>query len=90
MWTHCTDHDVRSEKRETSIFCTKYDVASEPEEGTGLAMSWTSRWEQALAQCLGYEWVNVAQNSTVWRSKLEEMIIGKKQKMVDRKSVPIE
>ena len=38
------------------------------------------RWEQAVAQCLGYEWLNVAQNSTEWRSTLEEMINRKKQK----------
>ena len=43
-----------------------------------------------MAQCLGFEWVNVAQNSTVWRSKLEEMIIWIKQKMVDRRCVEIE
>ena len=71
VWTHCTDHDERSEKGiKQVIFCSKYDVASEPEQGTGLALSWSRRfrvwrWEQAMAQCLGNEWVNVAQNSTV-------------------------
>ena len=29
------------------------------------------RWEQAVAQCHGDEWVKLAQNSIVWRSKLE-------------------
>ena len=38
------------------------------------------RWEQAVVQCLGYEWVKVAQNSTVWRSKLEEVVNWKKTK----------
>ena len=38
------------------------------------------RWEQAVAQCLGYELVNVAKNSAVWRSKLEEMTNWKKTK----------
>ena len=45
------------------------DVVSEFGGGSG-----------AVAQCLSYEWVNVAQNSTVRRSKLEEMIIWIKQK----------
>ena len=48
------------------------------------------RWEQALVQCLGDEWVKLAQNSTVWRFKLEEMISWKKCKMVDRTCVEIE
>ena len=30
--------------------------------------------EQAVAQCIGDEWINMEQHSTVWRSKLEEMI----------------
>ena len=36
--------------------------------------------EQAVAQCIGDEWINVAQHSTVWRSKLEEMINWKNGK----------
>ena len=38
------------------------------------------RWEQAVAQWLEDEWVSTGQNSTVWRSKLEEMINWKNQK----------
>ena len=38
VWTHCTDHDERSEKgNKQFIFCTKNDAASELEGGTGLA-----------------------------------------------------
>ena len=48
------------------------------------------RWEQAVVQCLGDEWVKVAQNNIVWRSKLEEIINRKKRKMVDRTCVEIE
>ena len=40
------------------------------------------RWEQAVAQCIGCEWVHVDQNSTVWRSKLDEMINWKQHEMV--------
>ena len=40
-----------------------------------------------MAQCVGDEWVNIAQNSTVWRSKLEEMINWKKTENVDRTCV---
>ena len=93
-----TDHDERSEKgNKQVIFPRKYDVASELEERTGLALSRTSfqilEVEQAVTQCLGCEWVKLAQHNAVWRSMLEEMINGKKkkkQKMVDRISVEIE
>ena len=34
--------------------------------------------------------INVAQNSAVWRSKLEEMLKWKRRKMVDRTCVEIE
>ena len=29
----------------------------------------TWRWEQAVAQCVGTEWVKVAQDRAVWRAK---------------------
>ena len=38
------------------------------------------RWEQPVVHCLGDEWAKLAQNSSVWRSKLEEMINWKKRK----------
>ena len=38
---HGSRREIRKGKKRF-IFAQKYDVASEPEEGTGLAMSWTS------------------------------------------------
>ena len=45
------------------------------------------RWEQAVAQCIGKNWTEQAQNYTGWRAKQEEMISWIKQKMEDRKCV---
>ena len=92
----CTDHDERSEGRNKHFFLAqKRGMASEPEEGTGHPCHgrrfrvW--RWEQAVVQCLGDEWVKVAQNNTVRRSKLEENDkLEKKRKMIDRTCVEIE
>ena len=32
------------------------------------------RWEQAVAQCVGTEWVKVAQDRAAWRAKMDAMI----------------
>ena len=70
---------TRDPNRETSnlFLHRKYDVASELEEGTVLATSRTSL--QSLEVGAGRV-VKVAQNSTVWRNKLEEMINRKNTK----------
>ena len=46
------------------------------------------RWEQAVAQCVGTEWVNVAQDRVAWRAKVDAMIKWRKQKMADRNCSP--
>ena len=48
------------------------------------------RWEQAVAQCIGDNWTEKAQSNTGWRAKLTEMVGWRKQKMEDRKCVPME
>ena len=48
------------------------------------------RWGQAVDQCVGEEWAKMVQNSAAWRSQLEEMINGKRRKIVDRTCVQIE
>ena len=56
-------------------------------------MSWTQFrvWrEQAVAQCLGTDWTNVAQDRMGWRAKMDAMIKWRKQKMADRNASPIE
>ena len=32
------------------------------------------RWEQAVVQCVGTEWVKVAQDRAAWRAKMDAMI----------------
>ena len=49
-----------------------------------------SRWEQAVAQCIGEKGVYKAQSNTGWRAKQEEMIAWIKQKLEDRKCVAME
>ena len=83
---HCVDtlHGSRREIRkgkQTIYFAQQYDVASELAEVTGnWARNVTDVASEFGGECLGNEWVNVAQNSTVWRSKLEEMIHWKNKK----------
>ena len=86
-----TDHDERSEERwETSTLFLHKNVARlrnlKKELGTQCHGRRFRVWrcKQAVVQCLGDEWVNVAQNNAVWRSKLEEMIIMKKQTIKGR------
>ena len=42
------------------------------------------RWEQAVAQCIGEDWTEKAQNNMGWRAKLTEMIGWREQKMEDK------
>ena len=48
------------------------------------------RWEQAVVQCVGTDWTNVAQDRLEWRAKMDAMIKWRKQKMMDRNASPIE
>ena len=49
------------------------------------------RWEQAAAQCVGTEWVKVAQDRMVWRAEDgRDDKVERKQKMADRKGSPTE
>ena len=83
---HIARITTRVPTRETSKLFShkKYGLASEHEEGTGHTMSRTS--PQSLEMGAGSgpmpgdECVNTAQNSTAWRSKLEEMINWKNEK----------
>ena len=36
-------------------------------------------WEQAVAQCVGTEWMKMAQDRAVWRLKAGEMIMWRKK-----------
>ena len=38
------------------------------------------RWEQAVAQCVGTDWTNVAQDRMEWRAKMDAMIKWRTQK----------
>ena len=42
-----------------------------------------------MAQCVGTEWVKVAQDRAAWRAKMDAIIKWSKQKMADRKCSPI-
>ena len=48
------------------------------------------RWEHAVAECVGTDWTNVAQDRMEWRAKMDAMIKWRKQKMADRNASPIE
>ena len=55
---HIARITTRDPKRETSnIFARKYDVASEHDEGTGLAMSWTSLQSLEVAGSGSMSWL---------------------------------
>ena len=43
-----------------------------------------------MAQCVGTEWTNLAQDRLGWRVKMDAMIKWRKQKMMDRNASPIE
>ena len=66
VWTHCKDHDERYEKGSKQvIFAQKYDVALELEEGTGLAMSWTSLQSLEVGAGSGsMSWLRVGKGGT--------------------------
>ena len=66
-----------TDPRETKsiVHAQKHGVAAETEAGSGFTMPRSSLHGQevAVAQCVGTEWPNVAQDRTVWRSKIDEM-----------------
>ena len=92
---HCTDCDERPEEgNEHFVPAPKHCFDAEPKKemethchGRRFRV-WM--WEQAVGQCLGGEWVKLAQNNEMWRSRMEEMIDWKKRKMVDRTCVQIQ
>ena len=48
------------------------------------------RWEQAVAQCVGTDWTNVAHDRMGWRTQDECDDEVEKTKMADRIANPIE
>ena len=48
------------------------------------------RWDQAVALCAGTEWTKVAEDRATWRSKIDEMIKWKKQRMADSSVIDFE
>ena len=65
-------------------------MAAEFEERSDGPRFMVWRWEQAVAQCVGTDWTNVAQDRMGWRAKMDAMIKWRKQNMADRNASPIE
>ena len=95
VWTHCTNYDMGFEQgKKKAVPAQEYGLARSLKKELGTQSHgrrfrvW--RWEQSVAQCLGDDWTEKAQNKNQWRAKLDEMINRKKQKMEDRTCVALE
>ena len=49
-----------------------------------------SGYGDGSTQCVGTEWVIVAQDRAVWRAKIDAMIKWREQNMANRKCGPVE